>query len=233
MFMITMLSIDDIHVSFGKREILSGITLELEPGAIIALSGKSGSGKTTLFGVMSGLLKPKRGRVLYGGKNIYRWTDLRRSRYRNREIGYVFQTFNLLPNLTARDNIILPAVLNRHVKNLKGHVDYLVDYLDLGAIIGQFPATLSGGEKQRIAIARALVNSPGIILADEPTGNLDDENGGRIFSLFREICAERKICVLIATHDAGILADADAHFHLAGGRLEKIFSGKKSGKVKR
>jgi putative ABC transport system ATP-binding protein len=231
--MITMLSIDDIHVSFGKREILSGITLELEPGAIIALSGKSGSGKTTLFGVMSGLLKPKRGRVLYGGKNIYRWTDLRRSRYRNREIGYVFQTFNLLPNLTARDNIILPAVLNRHVKNLKGHVDYLVDYLDLGAIIGQFPATLSGGEKQRIAIARALVNSPGIILADEPTGNLDDENGGRIFSLFREICAERKICVLIATHDAGILADADAHFHLAGGRLEKIFSGKKSGKVKR
>lgn len=216
-----MLTIEDIHVTFGTREILSGISLELEPGAVIALSGKSGSGKTTLFGVMAGLLKPEKGQVLYNGKNIFRWSDLRRSRYRNREIGYVFQTFNLLPNLTARDNIILPAVLNRHVRDLRARVDYLVEYLDLGAIIGQYPATLSGGEKQRIAIARALVNSPGVILADEPTGNLDDENGRKIFSLFRDISTERGICVLVATHDTVMLAKADAHYHLGGGKIEK------------
>ncbi|MBP7583096.1 MAG: ATP-binding cassette domain-containing protein, partial [Spirochaetes bacterium] len=167
-----MLSIENIHVSFGAREILSGVSLELEAGTVVALSGKSGSGKTTLFGVMAGLLKPSEGRVFYGGKSIYRWGDLRRARYRNREIGYVFQTFNLLPNLTARDNIALPAVLNRHTRDLRARVEHLVDYLDLSAIAGQHPATLSGGEKQRVAIARALVNSPSVILADEPTGNL-------------------------------------------------------------
>ncbi len=228
-----MLSIENIHVSFGAREILSGVSLELEAGTVVALSGKSGSGKTTLFGVMAGLLKPSEGRVLYGGKSIYRWGDLRRARYRNREIGYVFQTFNLLPNLTARDNIALPAILNRHTRDLRARVEHLVDYLDLGAIAGQHPATLSGGEKQRVAIARALVNSPSVILADEPTGNLDDANGGRIFSLFRNISEERGICVFVATHDTGMLEKADAHYRLEGGKLEKVARAKADKKARR
>jgi len=109
----------------------------------------------------------------------------------------------------------------------------LVDYLDLGAIAGQHPATLSGGEKQRVAIARALVNSPSVILADEPTGNLDDANGGRIFSLFRNISEERGICVFVATHDTGMLEKADAHYRLEGGKLEKVARAKADKKARR
>ena len=217
-----MLEIDNIHVSFGERDILAGISLELTRGTIIALSGKSGSGKTTLFGVISGLLKPYGGTVLYRGKNIYRWSDLRRSRYRNRDLGYVFQTFNLLPNLTARDNILLPAILNRRSENIRERIEYLVGYLDLGEIIRQYPATLSGGEKQRVAIARALINSPTIILADEPTGNLDGENGKRIFDLFEDIRKKQDICIVIATHDSEILSRCDEQYHLADGILTKV-----------
>ncbi len=214
-----MLTLDNIHVSFGERDILAGISLKLLRGTITALSGKSGSGKTTLFGVISGLLKPQRGTVGFMGKNIYRWGDLRRSRYRNRDLGYVFQTFNLLPNLTAHDNILLPAILNRRSENTRARLNHLVDYLDLGAIIKQYPATLSGGEKQRVAIARALINSPKIILADEPTGNLDGENGRRIFELFADIRKEQDICIVIATHDPEIITGCDVQYHLNDGIL--------------
>jgi ABC-type lipoprotein export system ATPase subunit len=217
-----MLTLDKIHVSFGERNILSGISLELVRGSIIALSGKSGSGKTTLFGVISGLLKPHSGTACFMGKNVYRWSDLRRSRYRNRDLGYVFQTFNLLPNLTAHDNILLPAILNRGSENIRVRLKHLVDYLDLGAIIKQYPATLSGGEKQRVAIARALINSPKIILADEPTGNLDAENGKRIFELFADIRKEQDICIVIATHDSEIISRCDIQYHLNDGILTTV-----------
>ncbi len=222
-----MLSVERVHISFGNRKILDGVSLDIAPGSIEALTGKSGSGKTTLFGVIAGLVRPDGGRVLYRGKNIFGWGDIHRSRYRNREIGYVFQTFNLLPNLTARDNIALPAVLNRRSGKIKKTLDYLVEYLDLEKIIGQYPATLSGGEKQRVAIARSLINSPSLILADEPTGNLDEENGDKILALFREISRERNISVIAATHDSRIISAADGHFHLENGKVERASAGKR------
>ncbi len=215
----SLLKVENVALSFGNRQILKGINLEVEPGTIIALSGKSGSGKTTLFGIMSGLLKPDSGRVLYQDRDIYKWNDFRRSRYRNREIGYVFQTFNLLPDLNVYRNIVFPTVLNWRARRVGQTVDYLIQYLDLQKIVKQYPATLSGGEKQRVSIARAIINSPRIILADEPTGNLDRLNGDRIFALFEEIRDQRNISVIIATHDDFIIRSSDIHYHLEDGVL--------------
>jgi ABC-type lipoprotein export system ATPase subunit len=216
-----ILSVENVTISFGKRNILNNLSLQVEDNSIIAITGKSGSGKTTLFGVMSGLLKPENGTVKFIDSDIYKWNDFRRSRYRNREIGYVFQTFNLLPDLDGYRNIIFPAVLNRFSRGIKSKVEYLIQYLDLKDIIGQYPSTLSGGEKQRVSIARAIINSPRLILADEPTGNLDRENGKRIFDLFKEIKKERRISVVIATHDNSIIKNCDSHYHLEEGRITR------------
>ena len=218
-----MIEIQHVSMAFGKRAILDDVNLSLEPGTITAITGKSGAGKTTLLGIISGLLKPDSGKVLFEGKNILKWGDFKRSRYRNKEIGFVFQFFNLLPDITSYQNIIYPAVVSffAKTKDIDAEVNALVEQLNIGEIIHNYPTTLSGGERQRVAIARAIINKPRIILADEPTGNLDDLSARGILALFKKLRDEHDICLIVVTHDPRIVALADAHYHLEDSRLVK------------
>jgi ABC-type lipoprotein export system ATPase subunit len=216
-----ILSLKNINITFGKREILKNISLDIKTNSIIAVSGKSGSGKTTLLSIISGLLKPDSGTVIYRGKNIFRWSDFSRSRYRNKKIGFIFQSFNLLPDYTVYQNITFPAMLSSSAHNVKQHAGYLMKYLEIDNIRNQYPFSISGGEKQRTAVARALINRPEIILADEPTGNLDQATAKSIFSLFKEIQKNYNIMFIIATHDKYIIKNSDLHYSLLDGTLSR------------
>ncbi len=214
-----ILSVRDLKVKLGDKEILKGIGFDVDPGAMISIAGRTGSGKTTLLSVVSGLLKPDSGSVLFKGKNIFKWSDIGKSRYRNRKIGYVFQSFNLLPDLTAYQNVAYPAVLNFRCMSLRAEVNNILKTLDMYDHRDSYPATLSGGEKQRVAIARSLINKPEMIIADEPTGNLDAETGKSIFRLFRSLRAKYGITIIFATHDPYIIKNTDVHYHLKDGIL--------------
>jgi len=216
-----MLVVDNVCMSFKDRKILENVNLTIPEKSINIIMGKSGSGKSTLLGIMSGLLKPIGGRVLYLGKDIYRWWDFRRSRFRNKSIGFVFQFFNLLPDLTAYQNILYPTALNPFSRNRRKDMDNLIDYLGLSQIINNYPTTLSGGELQRVAIARAIINKPKIVLADEPTGNLDDDTADQIIALFKDICDTQGISFVVVTHETRFLSIADAYYRIENGSLAK------------
>jgi ABC-type lipoprotein export system ATPase subunit len=216
-----IISLMDVNISFNNRKILNNISLEIKSGPVITITGKSGSGKTTLLSILSGLLKPDSGKAFYKGKDIYKWADFKRSRYRNKNIGFIYQSFNLLPEYTVYQNIIYPAVLNASSKDIKNHADYLIKYLEIDNIRNQLPFTVSGGEKQRASIARAMINSPEIILADEPTGNLDAVTGKSIFSLFKDIHKKYGIIFIIVTHDKYIINNSGSHYNLVSGNLVK------------
>ena len=214
-----ILYMQDVSVSFSKKRILDRVDLELHSESIISISGKTGSGKTTLLSVISGMLKPESGTVLFKEQNIYKWNDFQRSRYRNNKIGFIFQSFNLLPNLTAFQNIIYPATLNHRSISIKDYADCLIEYLELEHVKDHYPYTLSGGEKQRVAIARAIINDPEIILADEPTGNLDEKTGRSILLLLKDIKKRRGVSIIVATHNKNIIKDSDTHYHIINGKL--------------
>lgn len=214
-----LLLLRDISAAFGKRKILSDVNLTITKNTVTAITGRSGSGKSTLLGVMSGLLRPDSGKVLFTGKDIFSWSDMKRSRYRNKEIGFIFQFFNLLPDLTAYQNIVYPSSLNLFRGANHNDARFLVNYLGIDNIQNQLPSTLSGGELQRVAIARSIINRPRIILADEPTGNLDDATAGDIINLFFDIRDKYGISFVIVTHDNRIVEHADIHYHLDNTRL--------------
>ena len=226
-----MMRIENISKSFGKREILSNVNLEVKEGSILSISGKSGSGKSTLLGIMSGLLKPDSGTVYFNDRDIFKWLDFRRSRFRNRNIGFVFQFFNLLPDMTAYQNIVYPTLINCSAWKNRHDVERLVGFLGLHDILHQYPGTLSGGERQRVAIARAIINRPEIIIADEPTGNLDNETGRDILNLFLEIKNNEGISIVVVTHDDRIIEHSDAHCHLHESRISLVE--KKQGRQKK
>ncbi|HPB80701.1 MAG TPA: ATP-binding cassette domain-containing protein [Spirochaetota bacterium] len=217
-----MLVVENVSMSFGERDILKNVNMTIGEKTITVITGKSGTGKTTLLGIMSGLLKPDSGRVLFRGKNIFRWLDFMRSRYRNKKIGFIFQFFNLLPDMTAYQNIIYPAIINPFSKNIRGEADFLVNYLGISHIKNNYPTTLSGGELQRVAVARSIINRPEIVLADEPTGNLDDATADQIISLFSEIKEKYGISFVIVTHEKKFLSVADVHYHLTDGQFVRM-----------
>ncbi len=218
-----MLKIENICLSFGKREILKNVSLHVNEKKIIILTGKSGAGKSTLLGIISGLMKPDSGTVFFNNQNIFKWSDLKRSRFRNRGMGFVFQFFSLFPEMTAYDNILYPAIFNPFTsKNIKKEISELVDFLGLSGIIHQYPSTLSGGERQRVAIARAIVNNPKFILADEPTGNLDNETTQDIIKLFIRLKTEKGISTIIATHEKKFVRIADESYNISDGSLTRI-----------
>jgi lipoprotein-releasing system ATP-binding protein len=217
-----MLVVENVSMSFGERDILKNVNMKIDEKSITVITGKSGTGKTTLLGIMSGLLKPDSGKVLFRGKNIFRWLDFMRSRYRNKKIGFIFQFFNLLPDMTAYQNIIYPAIINPFSKNIRGEADFLVNYLGISHIKNNYPTTLSGGELQRVAVARSIINRPEIVLADEPTGNLDDATADQIISLFSEIKEKYGISFVIVTHEKKFLTIADVHYHLTDGQFTRM-----------
>ena len=206
----------------GKRtlEVLRGVDLEIARGDFVALRGASGTGKSTLLHLIGGLDVPNAGEIIFCGQNISGFNDDELTRFRNRCIGFVFQAYHLLPELTALENVCLPA---RVARISPGQVETkareLLKRVGLAAREEHKPSELSGGEQQRVAIARALINEPEMILADEPTGNLDSHTGGEIMDLLRTLRTERQTTLVIATHDDHVAATALRVIHLVDGMV--------------
>jgi len=225
-----MLKLKNIHLSYGDREILKDLSLTINRGDIVAITGKTGSGKSSLLGIMSGLMKPTTGSVLFEDQDIFKWNEMKRARFRNRKLGFVFQFFSLFSELNSYNNIIFPAVINPFAaKGIKKHVDELSELLGIDNILKQKPGTLSGGERQRVAIARAIINHPEIIIADEPTGNLDEETGKDIINIIMRLRDTKGITTVLVTHDKNIIKYCDIHYVLEDGKLnEKEIKKRKS-----
>ncbi|MDX1996407.1 MAG: ABC transporter ATP-binding protein [Thermoanaerobaculia bacterium] len=195
------------------------MSLEIEAGDYVAIMGPSGSGKSTLLNILGLLDVPTNGRYLLEGQDIAKETDARRSRRRNQTFGFVFQLFHLLPRLTVRENVLLPRLYGREeLDDIEERADVLIRRLGLEARRRSFPGVLSGGERQRVAIARALLNEPRILLADEPTGNLDQAAGREVLDIFRELSREGQTLVVV-THDSNVAAEAQRVLSMSDGRL--------------
>ena len=208
--------------TFGEgraaRRVLDGTALDVEAGEIVAVLGRSGSGKSTLLHVLGGLDRPDAGTVEVAGRPVTGVGERRLSALRRRHIGFVFQFFHLLPELTGEGNVLLPARVRGADPEAPARGRALVDRLGLRPVADSLPHHLSGGEQQRFAIARALVNDPALLLADEPTGNLDVEAGAAVLALLRELAGEGRAIVLV-THEANAAAIADRVLRLEAGRL--------------
>ena len=214
----------DLHKSYpvGKRtlEVLRGIDLEVVRGEFLALRGASGAGKSTLLHLLGGLDLPNAGEIRFDGTNLRALSAGALAQWRNRRIGFIFQAYHLLPELSALENVALPARLARIAPDESARrAVALLERVGLGQRLEHRPYELSGGEQQRVAIARALVNEPDLILADEPTGNLDSHTGGDIIQLLETLRAERQATFIMATHDAHIAARARRVIELADGQL--------------
>jgi len=204
--------------------VLRDIDLEVEAEDFVTILGPSGSGKTTLLGLLAGLDEPTTGRVVLDGRDISDLTEDERAEFRVRRVGFVFQTFHLLPTLTAHENVMVPLELlgvdaRNGQKSIAERAAGLLDRVGLGDRLGHYPAQLSGGEQQRVAVARAFVNRPRILFADEPTGNLDQETGAGIIALLEELNREARTTLVLVTHDLGLAERARRVVRLAGGRL--------------
>jgi len=200
-------------------EVLKDISFSVREGEFLAIQGPSGAGKSTLLHILGGLDNPSRGKVYFLGDDIYGMDVKARSLFRNRQVGFVFQFFHLLPELTALENVMLPAMFKGFWAARQNLVPArgLLERLGLAARLNHKPQELSGGEQQRVAICRALINRPRLLLCDEPTGNLDSENGSLIVKLLAELNREEKITVLMVTHDKDIAKSASRLIHLKDG----------------
>ena len=197
-----MIEIKNIHKSYGSLEVLKGIDAVIEQGEIVAIVGASGAGKTTLLQIVGTLDKPDCGEIRYDGKRVDNLPDREMARFRNGHIGFVFQFHQLLPEFTALENVMIPALIGgRNSSEAEREAKRILDFLSLGDRLGHKPAQLSGGEKQRVAVARALINRPSVILADEPSGSLDSKNKIELHKLFFDLRDEFKQTFVIVTHD--------------------------------
>ena len=200
-------------------DILRGISFQVNKGEWVALTGPSGSGKSTLLGIVSGLDSPSSGRVLINGTDITDLDEDRLAAVRNREIGIVFQSFNLIPTLTAQENVEAPLYVSERRRQAKPLAREMLERVGLGDRRRHKPAQLSGGQQQRVAIARALVTQPSLLVADEPTGNLDSATGTQVLDLFGKLREELGITVIVVTHDETVAARADRVLHIVDGQL--------------
>ena len=202
----------------GSLTILDDVSFEVGQGATVAVVGASGSGKSTLLGLMAGLDLPSEGRVLASGSSLFELDEDARAAWRARNVGFVFQTFQLLPQMTALENVMLPLELAGDPKAAP-RARALLERVGLGARLGHYPRTLSGGEQQRVALARAFVGAPPLLFADEPTGSLDAATGERVIELLFELNREAGATLVLVTHDVGLAARCDRRLTLKGGRL--------------
>jgi len=200
-----------------KIEVLRGVDLTVGRGERVFLCGPSGAGKTTLLYVLGGLEKPDSGQVLLRGESIYGRSDSRQAVLRNKAIGYVFQNYLLLPELTALENVCLPAMIGG--RGAKARAADLLGQVGLSGRLNHLPAQLSGGEQQRVAIARALINDPEVLFADEPTGNLDSKTGGEVMNLLLSVVADAGKTLMVVTHDTRLAGQGDRMLVLRDGML--------------
>jgi len=202
---------------------LRGVTFDVEEGEFLAILGPSGSGKSTLLHIIGGLDRPSEGEVFIDGINLYKLSDNKLAEIRLHKVGFVFQFFNLLPRMTALKNVELPSALAEDSeKESMEKVNSMLKLVGLEERISHRPPELSGGEQQRVAIARALINSPKIVLADEPTGNLDTKTGWEVIQLMKKLNKEKRQTFVTITHDPSIAEEADRIIYLKDGLIEKI-----------
>lgn len=216
-----MIELDNITRSFGALQVLKGISLKVDKGEVVSITGPSGAGKTTLLQIMGSLDRPDGGRVLYNGQDITRMGEKELSAFRNRHIGFVFQFHQLLPEFTAQENIMIPMLIaGNGMKQASQRAKELLEMLGLAERAQHKPSELSGGEKQRIAVARALANQPDVILADEPSGSLDTKNKEELHKLFFNLRDKLGQTFVIVTHDESLAAMTDRTIHLLDGMVQ-------------
>ena len=215
-----MIKANNIHKSFGSLEVLKGVSLDVAPAEVVSIVGPSGAGKTTLLQILGTLSKPDSGSLAIDGKQINSLNDNALSDFRNRRIGFVFQFHHLLPEFTALENVMIPALIaRRNRQDAEREALSLLKMMDLADRTTHKPSALSGGEQQRVAIARALINRPALLLADEPSGNLDSKNRDQIHSLFFRLREELGQTTLIVTHDESLAAMADRKITMRDGLI--------------
>lgn len=217
-----MIQLHDIRKSFGTLQVIKGIDLSINQGEIVSIVGPSGAGKTTLLQIIGTLDRPDSGRVLFGGIDVAVYNEKQLSAFRNQHVGFVFQFHQLLPEFTAVENVMMPALINgAGMADARRRAMEMLDYLGLTARASHKPSELSGGEKQRVAVARALVNRPQVILADEPSGSLDTQNKEELHSLFFDLRRELGQTFIIVTHDESLAAITDRTIRLRDGLVCK------------
>ena len=215
-----MIHATDIRKRFGDLEVLRGVTLDVARGEVVSVVGASGAGKTTLLQILGTLSRPDDGRATIDGVDPFALGDRELSRFRNERIGFVFQFHHLLPEFTAFENVCIPGFIGRRPRaEVERRADELLTLMGLAGRRGHKPNQLSGGEQQRVAIARALINSPAVLLADEPSGNLDTRNRDEIHRLFFDLRERLGQTTVIVTHDEGLAAMADRKIVMSDGKI--------------
>ncbi len=227
-----LVDVQNVHRTYRRGDeivrALSGVSLQLEPGEFVVVNGPSGSGKSTLLHVMAGLDRPTEGEVRLEGKAISDMPDDELTLYRRRRLGFIFQFFHLLPTLSAADNVALPLLLDaRPPDEARVIAEDRLGVLGLSNRADHRPRELSGGEQQRVAIARALVNEPALLLADEPTGNLDSESGADVYRLLAELPRMFDTAIVMVTHNLDAAELGSRSLHIRDGRLDRAISGRK------
>ena len=218
--MIVAEGLEKTYTSGGRPlPVLRSLDLEVPRESFLAIVGPSGSGKTTLLGLLAGLDEPSAGRVLLGGEDIFALTEDGRAEFRGANVGFVFQTFHLLPTLTALENVLVPLELRGDFEGARERAAALLGRVGLGERLDHYPAQLSGGEQQRVALARAFANRPKILFADEPTGNLDQVTGSGIVEMMEELNRDARTTLVLVTHDLALAERAHRVVSLAGGRI--------------
>lgn len=216
-----MIQLEGITKSFGSLQVLKGIDLIINKGEVVSIVGPSGAGKTTLLQIMGTLDKPDSGKIVLNGTEVNRLKEKELSAFRNKEIGFVFQFHQLLPEFTALENVMIPALIQGiSAPEAKKNAREMLDFLGLAERALHKPAELSGGEKQRVAVARALINHPSVVLADEPSGSLDTQNKIELHRLFFDLRDKLGQTFVIVTHDEELAAQTDRTIHIVDGMIK-------------
>lgn len=223
-----MIEIRNITKNYDSLQVLKGIDLDIVPGEVVSIVGPSGAGKTTLLQIIGSLDRPNSGSVKYDNTSIFSFKDTQLARFRNENIGFVFQFHQLLPEFSLLENVAMPALIGGANRNdAFNRARKLIEYLGLKDRESHRPAQLSGGERQRAAVARALINNPKVVLADEPSGSLDTKNRQELHKLFFDLRRDMNQTFVIVTHDESLAADCDRIIKMRDGQITEIISNKK------
>ncbi len=215
-----ILSGSNLSKKYGELEVVKGVSISVAAGEFVCLVGKSGCGKTTLLSLLSGLERPNEGDVLLNGKKINGASEDELALFRRENVGFIFQSFNLIPTLSAWENVALPLFpIKMTSEERKGRATELLTQMEMGHRVDHLPSALSGGEKQRVAIARALINKPKIIFADEPTGNLDSATGDAIMDILNRLHTQEGVAILMVTHEAELAKTAERLIRMHDGEV--------------